>query len=137
MAYLLDTNMLSEAVRDANGNVAQRIRQALGTSQIVTSIIVAGELRFGGITRGSRRLIRRIEQVLSAVDVLTLAPPVDVIYARIRADLEKRGQPIGGNDLWIAAHALAMRHTLVTANAREFGRVPGLMCENWLSDTLV
>ena len=52
MAYLLDTNMLSEVVRDANGNVAQRIRQALGTSQIVTSIIVAGELRFGGIKRG-------------------------------------------------------------------------------------
>jgi tRNA(fMet)-specific endonuclease VapC len=137
MAYLLDTNVLSEAVRDADGGVAQRIRRALGTSQIVTSIIVAGELRFGGIKRRSRRLIRRIEQVLSAVDVLTLAPPVDVIYAQIRADLEKRGQPIGGNDLWIAAQALAMRHTLVTANAREFGLVPGLMCENWLSETLV
>lgn len=137
MAYLLDTNMLSEAVRDANGSVAQRIRQALGTSQIVTSIIVAGELRFGGIKRGSIRLIQRIEQVLGTVDVLALAPPVDVIYAQVQADLDKRGQPIGGNDLWIAAHALAMRHTLVTANARGFGRVPGLMCENWLSATLV
>jgi tRNA(fMet)-specific endonuclease VapC len=137
MAYLLDTNMLSEAVRDANGGVAQRIRQALGTSQIVTSIIVAGELRFGGIKRGSRRLIQRIEQVLTAIDVLALAPPVDAIYAKVRADLENRGQPIGGNDLWIAAHALALRHTLVTANAREFGRVPGLVSENWLSDTLV
>jgi tRNA(fMet)-specific endonuclease VapC len=137
MAYLLDTNMLSEAVRDANGGVAQRIRQALGTSQIVTSIIVAGELRFGGIKRGSRRLVQRIEQVLTAIDVLALAPPVDAIYAKVRADLENRGQPIGGNDLWIAAHALALRHTLVTANAREFGRVPGLVSENWLSDTLV
>jgi tRNA(fMet)-specific endonuclease VapC len=137
MAYLLDTNMLSEAVRDANGGVAQRIRQALGTSQIVTSIIVAGELRFGGIKRGSRRLIQRIEQVLGAIDVLALGPPVDAIYAKVRADLESRGQPIGGNDLWIAAHALALRHTLVTANAREFARVPGLICENWLNDTLV
>jgi tRNA(fMet)-specific endonuclease VapC len=137
MAYLLDTNMISEAVRDANGGVAQRIRQALGTSQIVTSIIVAGELRFGGIKRGSRRLIQRIEQVLAAIDVLVLAPPVDAIYAQVRADLENRGQPISGNDLWIAAHALALRHTLVTANAREFGRIPGLVSENWLSDTLV
>ena len=58
--------------------------------------------------------------------------PIDVVYARARLELEAAGTPIGANDLWIAAHALALDLTLVTANEREFHRVPGLSVENWL-----
>ena len=65
--------------------------------------------------------------------MLPLKPPVDVTYARIRATLEQAGQPIGGNDLLIAAHALTLGCTVVTANVREFARIDDLACENWLA----
>ena len=64
-------------------------------------------------------------------------PPLDAAtssqYARIRAGLERQGTSIGGNDLWIAAQALALGAVLVTDNVREFRRVPGLKVENWLA----
>jgi tRNA(fMet)-specific endonuclease VapC len=69
---------------------------------------------------------------LTALDVVPLAPPVDAVYARLRTDLERRGEIIGGNNLWIAAHALALGLTLVTANEREFARITELPRENWL-----
>jgi tRNA(fMet)-specific endonuclease VapC len=58
--------------------------------------------------------------------------PVDVVYGRLRATLERTGRPIGANDLFIAAHALTLQHTLVSANEREFSRIEGLSVENWL-----
>ena len=61
--------------------------------------------------------------------MLPLEPPVDAVYGRLRAALERRGRLIGFNDLWIAAHAVALDHTLVTAND---GRIAELQCENWL-----
>jgi tRNA(fMet)-specific endonuclease VapC len=64
--------------------------------------------------------------------ILSLSPPVNRHYAVIRSHLEQTGKPIGPNDLLIAAHALALNLTLVTANLREFERVPGLSVENWL-----
>ena len=80
----------------------------------------------------------RAEATLTASVVAGLAvPPLDAAtsshYARIRAGLERQGTPIGGNDLWIAAQALALGAVLVTDNVREFSRVPGLTVENWLS----
>lgn len=131
--YLLDTNTISDFVRHHQGQVARRLA-TLGTDvEIVTSIIVAAELRFGAVKRGARRLTQRIENVLAAIPALPFEAPADAIYGRVRADLERRGQPIGGNDLLIAAHAIASGHTLVTANAREFSRIPELACENWLT----
>ncbi len=70
--------------------------------------------------------------MLGAIEVLTLEPPVDAVYGAVRADLERAGQPIGGNDLLIAAHALALDLTLVTDNEREFSRIGQLRLENWL-----
>ncbi len=61
-----------------------------------------------------------------------MAPPADVVYSQHRAHLEQAGQPIGANDMLIAAQAVALGHTIVTNNAREFGRVDGLPQENWL-----
>ena len=66
------------------------------------------------------------------MDILPLEKPVDLHYGEIRAFLSRAGKPIGGNDLFIAAHASALDLTLVSANIREFSRVPGLRVENWL-----
>jgi tRNA(fMet)-specific endonuclease VapC len=67
------------------------------------------------------------------IQVLPLVPEAAQAYGSIRADLERRGQLIGGNDLWIAAHACALDLTLVTNNQREFQRVPGLKIQNWVA----
>jgi tRNA(fMet)-specific endonuclease VapC len=131
MRYLLDTNVLSALVRDPHGPVAQRIRD-VGEDNVCTSLIVATELRYGAAKKGSMRLLAQLEAVLGAIEVLPLEPPVDVVYGELRAQLERNGQPIGGNDLLIAAHALALGHAVVTDNEREFRRVPELLVENWV-----
>jgi tRNA(fMet)-specific endonuclease VapC len=81
---------------------------------------------------GSRRLADQVEAVLGALDVAAFESPADIIYGRLRAELEGAGRLIGPNDLLIAAHALALSCTLLTDNVREFSRVPGLAVENWL-----
>jgi tRNA(fMet)-specific endonuclease VapC len=118
-------------VRNPSGMAASRL-QEVGEVDICTSVIVAAELRFGAAKRGSERLTRQLEQVLAAIEILPLTPPADHIYGWLRAHLERNGMPIGGNDLLIAAHALASGCILVTDNEREFSRVEGLMIENWL-----
>jgi tRNA(fMet)-specific endonuclease VapC len=129
--YLLDTNILSQLVRDPRGAVAERLLQQV-ESDLFTSIIVACELRYGARKKGSPLLTQRIDQLLSSIEVARLDPGVDDHYGRIRAELESRGTPIGANDLLIAAHALAEQATLVTDNTTEFQRVTGLTVENWL-----
>jgi tRNA(fMet)-specific endonuclease VapC len=129
--YLLDTNILSDLVRHPQGTVAKRIALE-GEKSICTSLIVAGELRFGAIKRGSERLTIQLEAILSALEILPLEEPVDRRYGELRAYLEKQGIPIGPNDMFIAAHALALDCAVITANVSEFSRVPGLIVENWL-----
>ena len=131
MGYLLDTNILSDLIRNPFGPVAQRI-EAVGAKAVCTSIIVAAELRYGSAKKGSPRLQARVEDILATIPVLTLEVPADADYGRQRAQLEASGQPIGGNDLLIAAHALALGLTLVTHNTREFSRIAGLQVEDWL-----
>ena len=123
--YLLDTNILSDLVRHPQGVIAARIAD-VGEDAVATSIVVAGELRFGAERRGSERLSRQLETILSLLPVLPLADEADVHYGRLRADLERRGLPIGGNDMLIAAHARSLDATLVTDNMREFERVAKL-----------
>lgn len=134
MRYLLDTNILSDLIRNPAGAAAGRIRQ-VGEDAVCTSIVVAAELRYGTAKKGSARLLRRVEDLLADLPVLPLDVPADAEYGGIRAELEAAGQPIGGNDLLIAAHAYALGLTLVTANEREFRRVRGLKLENWLAPT--
>ena len=131
MAYLLDTNMISDLVRHRQGAVARHIRE-IGEEAIATSIIVAAELRFGAAKRGAQRLTQRIEAVLVRLAVLPFAAPADAVYAELRARLERAGRPIGGNDLLIAAHAVAGGHTLVTDD-RDLTRIAELSCENRLA----
>ena len=129
--YLLDTNALSHLLRHPDGVVASRIRE-VGEDHVCTSIVVASELRFGAARRGSTRLSEVVDGLLTRMHVLALDVPVDAFYGGVRAELERVGQPIGGNDLLIAAHALAVDCTLVTDNEREFRRVSDLRVENWL-----
>ena len=115
MPYLLDTNILSDLVRQPQGRIAKRISE-VGEGSVATSIIVAAELLYGATRRGSSNLLRQVEAVLDAFEILPLASPAEVHYAHLRTELEKVGRPIGGNDLLIAAHALSLGYTLVTGN---------------------
>lgn len=131
LRYLLDTNVLSDLVRHPRGIVATKILNA-GEDSICTSIVVAAELRYGATKSGSARLTERIDMILSALEILPLETPADREYGVIREHLTRQGALIGPNDLLIAAHALATELILVTANTREFSRVPGLKVVNWL-----
>ncbi|MBL8225078.1 MAG: type II toxin-antitoxin system VapC family toxin [Chromatiales bacterium] len=130
--YLLDTNIVSALIRDPQGAAAARIA-AVGEDTICTSIVVAAELRFGAVKSGSRALKQRVDVILSALEVVPLEPPADEHYGEIRQHLARQGTPIGANDLLIAAHARSLDLALVTANVREFARVPGLRVEDWLA----
>lgn len=129
--YLLDTNALSQLIRDPRGNVGMRLRQ-VGDSNVFTSIVVACELRYGARKRNSALLSERIDRVLSSIHVAPLESGVDVCYAQIRQELESAGRSIGANDLLIAAHALEQSATLITDNVDEFRRVPGLQIDDWV-----
>lgn len=129
--YLLDTNIISDLIRRPQGQVATKIAE-VGEENVATSIIVTAELRFGAAKTGSRRLAAQVEAVLSALSVMAFAEAADRRYGLLRAQLERKGTPIGGNDMLIAAHALELDHILVTDNVREFERVEGLRIENWL-----
>ena len=129
--YLLDTNIISDIIRNPAGSAARRIEQT-DPRDICTSIIVAAELRYGCAKKGSVRLLARVDAVLETIPVLPLELPADAEYGSIRSELEAAGQTIGLNDLLIAAHASALGLTLVTDNTREFSRIRGLSVENWV-----
>lgn len=131
MRYLLDTNIVSDLVRNPQGKVAQRIRK-VGEGRVCTSIIVAAELRYGAAKKASPRLSAQLRTVLGALEVLPFEIPADAVYGLLRARLEQAGRPIGANDLLIAAHALALGYTIVTDNEKEFAQVEDLPHENWL-----
>ena len=98
------------------------------------SIIVLGELEWG--VAQSRRFEENqtaLRTLVAAVQVIDLDADVAREYGQIRAHLRSIGQPIGPNDLWIAAHALARDVPLVTHNLSEFRRVPGLSVETWMT----
>lgn len=129
--YLLDTNIVSDLVRNPQGRIAARIA-AVGENAVATSIVVAAELRYGAAKKGSKRLSDQLEAVLGVLEILPLDVPADNSYATVRVAVEAAGAPIGANDLLIAAQALAQSATLVTNNTREFARIAGLAIENWL-----
>lgn len=129
--YLLDTNVISDLIRDPRGAIALKIRD-VGEAAVCTSIIVAAELRYGAAKSGSARLTARVETVLERMEILPFEEPADRVYGQLRADLQRAGRTISSNDLLIAAHALTLGLTLVTINEREFSRVDGLPLANWL-----
>jgi tRNA(fMet)-specific endonuclease VapC len=131
MRYLLDTNIVSDLVRNPQGKVAQHIRN-IGEAHVCTSIIVAAELRYGAAKKRLPRLSAQLEAVLGALEVLPFETPADAAYGLLRTGLEQSGRPIGANDLLIAAQAIALGYTIVTDNEKEFARIEDLPHENWL-----
>jgi tRNA(fMet)-specific endonuclease VapC len=129
--YLLDTNIVSDLIRNPQGKAARRIARA-GEDAICTSIIVAAELRYGCAKANSARLTKAVEDLLGEIEVLSFEAPADADYGGIRAALEAAGTPIGSNDMLIAAHARVLGAVVVTANEAEFKRVRGLKVENWV-----
>lgn len=128
--FLLDTNIISDLIRNPRGVVGDRV-ESVGQSSICVSAIVASELRFGVAKHGSKRLGRLVETTLSHFPILAYDDAATAHYAAIRCDLERRGVPIGANDMLIAAHAASLGLTLVTRNTEEFSRVVDLKLENW------
>lgn len=131
MRFLLDTNVLSNLIRNPRGRVTDQIAR-VGEQHVGTSIIVAAELRYGVTKKGSSRFSAQLETILATLNVAPFEAPADTFYAALRVRLERTGQIIGANDLLIAAHALALGCTVVTDNEQEFSRVDGLQLENWL-----
>jgi tRNA(fMet)-specific endonuclease VapC len=129
--YLLDTNIVSDLVRNPQGKVARRIAR-VGERSVCTSIIVACELRYGAEKKGSARLSEQLEQILAVLPVLPLDGGADRHYGSIRAELERKGTPIGPHDMLIASHARSSGLTLITNNLDEFRRVGKLKFANWL-----
>lgn len=129
--YLLDTNIISDLVSQPQGRVARRIAQ-IGDRQILTSAIVAAELRYGCRKAGSVRLSATIEAMLFEIETIPFDEAASRAYADLRTALEVKGQPIAGNDMLIAAQALALGCVMVTANTDELARIDGLRVENWL-----
>lgn len=132
MRFMLDTNIISDMIRNPSGKAASAMLRE-GEDAVCTSIVVASELRYGCVKKGSAKLLNKVEELLAEIAVVPLDVPVDVEYGTLRAALEAIGQPIGHNDLFIAAHARVLGTTLVTANTGEFGRIEGLKVENWLA----
>ena len=131
MMYLLDTHAFSAIIKGHPEALAAYAK--LNPETVKISVISLGEIAFG-ISRQNLGASKqaRIRALLEDLEALPLDFAAAGIYGSIKADLLQRGEPIGGNDFWIAAHALALEATLVTGNLREFKRVPGLKLENWM-----
>jgi len=131
LRYLLDTNICIFIVKEKPPRLLERFRR-IAPGEMAMSIITFGELEFGArkSTR-SKAALAVLDQLRGMIPAL----PVDLAaaqeYGRIREELERVGRPIGNNDLWIAAHASALKVSLVTNNRREFDRVKGLSIEDW------
>ena len=136
--YLLDTNIISDMMRNpqgrANLQLEVRIAQSKSPLRVCTSVVVDCEVRYGLRRKSSSKLDLAYTHLLQVVEVLPLDALVTPHYASLRARLEQAGKSIGANDSLIAAHALALGATLITADA-EFSRVPDLALENWLVET--
>ncbi len=136
--YLLDTNTISHIMKNPQGLVAQRMQQITenaisndNPAPICTSVIVQGELLFGLAKNPSARLQAAYATTMKYIPVMGLEPVVAQHYSQLRLALSRAGTPIGPNDAFIAAHALALGCAVVTDNEDEFRRVAGLKVENW------
>jgi tRNA(fMet)-specific endonuclease VapC len=129
--FLLDTNTLIYIRRNRPASVLARF-QKLSYGEAAFSVITFGELAYGAAKSARRsEAIAQLDELRRALPIIALPETAAEIYGVIRADLEGRGQQIGNNDLWIAAHALAANLILVTNNEKEFARVKGLKLQNW------
>ena len=127
---LLDTNICIYIINARPPAVLARFKQyRLG--DVGVSSVVAAELAFGVAKSGSARNRQALEMFLAPLSVLPFDDAAAWAYGALRAELERRGTPIGALDTLIAAHALSQQAQLVTHNTREFAQVPGLQLADW------
>jgi tRNA(fMet)-specific endonuclease VapC len=129
--YLLDTNICLYIRQNRPEPVLRRFLK-LRPGEAALSVITYGELLYG-VAKSTQMAaaVERLRELVHLLPALPLPEAAAESYGTIRADLESKGEMIGNNDLWIAAHALASGLTLVTNNEREFRRVRGLRLQNW------
>jgi tRNA(fMet)-specific endonuclease VapC len=131
--YLIDTNICIYIRQERPEVVPKRFRD-IPAGDVVMSEITWGELIYGAEKSRQREVaLLRLEELATIIPVHPLPTGAGLAYGKFRAGLEKAGQIIGGNDLWIAAHAFAASLTLVTNNEREFKRIKQLRVENWVN----
>ena len=131
--FLLDTNICIYIAKRNPPAVRARFEE-LQADALAMSVITFGELRYGAEKSTARgKALAALEHLQSVIQIAPLTDAVGRHYGEIRSDLARAGQPIGNNDLWIAAHARARGWVLVTNNEREFRRVDGLAVENWVT----
>jgi tRNA(fMet)-specific endonuclease VapC len=131
LRYLLDTNICIYIRQKRPEEVLRRFRR-MRPGEAGLSVITYGELLYGAAKSNQRELaLERLRDLTYVLPALPLPEEAAESYGSIRADLESKGEMIGNNDLWIAAHALASGLTLVTNNEKEFRRVRGLKVQNW------
>jgi tRNA(fMet)-specific endonuclease VapC len=130
--FLLDTNICIYIRRQRPPEVLARFR-SLSAGEAAISVITYGELRYGADkSRDRERALDLLNRLVALLPVLPLPQHAGETYGGVRADLERRGEVIGNNDLWIAAHALAADLVLATNKRREFARIHGLQLANWV-----
>jgi tRNA(fMet)-specific endonuclease VapC len=134
LTYLIDTNVLSQVLRDATSLPAQKL-QTYPRSELAVPSVVRAELTFGVIKGGSAARLRTVGSFLAEFPSLPFDDVCVDAYARARYDLETRGQRIGALDLMIASIALAYDLVLVSHNTAEFSRIQGLRFEDWQVET--
>lgn len=129
--YLLDTDICIYVSNRHPAQVAARLEE-IDITDLGMSVITYFELVYGAYnSREPERNLAAAARLSRVVPVQPLTTAAAHHYGRLRAELKREGTPIGGNDLLIAAHALALDATLVTNNVREFHRIAGLRVENW------
>jgi tRNA(fMet)-specific endonuclease VapC len=129
--FLLDTNICIYIRRKKPEHVLRRFK-TLRQGEAVLSVITFGELLYGAEKSLQRAAaLKQLQELAELLPVMALPEAAAETYGKIRADLERKGQMVGNNDLWISAHAKAAGLTLVTNNEREFRRVAGLKIQNW------
>jgi tRNA(fMet)-specific endonuclease VapC len=130
--FLLDTNICIHIRRQRPPGVLGRF-QRLKPGEAVLSVITYGELVYGVEKSQFReQATKQLTELAGLVPIMALPLQAGEFYGAIRAVLEAKGEMIGNNDLWIAAHAKAAGLTLVTNNEREFRRIHGLKIQNWV-----
>jgi len=132
LRYLLDTNICIYIVKQKPASVLNKFKQ-LTVGEMGMSLITYGELFYGAKkSHHPRKTAGMLDELTSLIPALPMPIQAAEHYGNIRSTLEKHGKMIGNNDLWIAAHALALDLTIVTNNMREFSRVAHLKLENWV-----
>lgn len=131
MLYMLDTNICIYLIKRRSDELLRRIR-VFRTGEIAVSVVTVAELQYGvSKSELKERNQAALEAFLLPLDIANFSVEETVVYGNVRAELERRGQPIGPLDTMIAAHALSLDVPLVTNNTREFERVRGLRFEDW------